>query len=192
MLTIHRLERYGRKRLRMEEEQPLERPHVPPELRDLIDRVAAHPHGLGFLNQAYLDSVAVTLGVHPFVVEAAREYLATPEGRAVMIEEVRRSRERVSPAEGPVSDEQARPASTPSPMGGSEVSKEETSGGPEELITKARGHQLGVRFLLEAPPETVAVNFGVHPFVVFRARGILTGHDPGAEDATSAELGGEG
>ena len=73
----------------------MESSRLPSELRDLIDRIAAHPHGLGFLHHAYLDGVAVTLGTHPFVVEAARELLEIPAGRAMMIEEVKQARERL-------------------------------------------------------------------------------------------------
>jgi hypothetical protein len=131
---------------------------LPTELTDLIDRVAEHPHGLGFLHQAYLDSVAVTLGVHPFVVEAARAYLETPTGRATMITRVREARERAS----------ERPRSRSSSAGVVTSAVETKS--PEELIDEARKHPLGVEFLLHAPPETVAVTFHVHPFVVFRAR----------------------
>jgi hypothetical protein len=44
---------------------------------------------------------------------------------------------------------------------------------PAELIDEAGDHPLGLDFLLQAPPETVAVTFQVHPFVVFRARVLL-------------------
>jgi hypothetical protein len=130
---------------------------LPEELRDLIERVARHHHGLGFLHQAYLESVAVTLKVHPFVVDAARAYLATPEGRQVMIEEVRRAHER-SRGGAPPAGTGAHP----------ELCKE-----AENLIRKAQEHPHGVRILAELPPEELAAEFGVHPYIVFRARGAL-------------------
>jgi hypothetical protein len=51
---------------------------LPAELADVIRRAAHYPHGLGFLHLAWADSVAVTLGVHPFAVDATRAYLETP------------------------------------------------------------------------------------------------------------------
>ena len=51
---------------------------LPAELADVVRRVAHYPHGLGFLHQAWIDSVAVTLGVHPFAVDATRALLETP------------------------------------------------------------------------------------------------------------------
>jgi hypothetical protein len=63
---------------------------LPAELADVIRRAAHYPHGLGFLHQAWADSVAVTLGVHLFAVDATRAYLETPQGRAELMEAVRR------------------------------------------------------------------------------------------------------
>ncbi len=135
---------------------------LPGELRDLIVRVAAHPHGLGFLHQAWLESVAVTLGVHPFVVEAAREYLETPEGRALLIEEVRIERERLR--------------AFPAAMAGSSRAippEPPQIDGIDDLLAASERHPLGRGFLLNGPLETVAVTLGVHPFLVIRARGAL-------------------
>jgi hypothetical protein len=149
---------------------------LPQEFSELIERVAQHHHGLGFLHQAYLESVAVTLRVHPFVVDAARAYLATPRGRAVMIEAVRdaheRSRVGTSPPPAPPADLTALP---------------ERSSEAEELIRRAEEHPRGVRVLADTPPEEVATTFAVHPYLVFRARGVLErrgiipqGRSPGA------------
>lgn len=132
---------------------------LPEELRDLIERVARHHHGLGFLHQAYLESVAVTLRVHPFVVDAARAYLATPEGRLVMIEEVRRAHDR---SRGGATPPHLEPRAQP------ELCEEADS-----LIRKAQEHPHGVRILADRPPEELAATFGVHPYIVFRARGAL-------------------
>jgi hypothetical protein len=134
---------------------------VPAELADLIERIARHPHGLGFLHKAYLESVAVTLGVHPFVVDAARAYLETKEGRAFLIEEVRRAGDRARAG-----------AAAPPPEG-------PDSGRPEagDLIQKAEGHPRGLRYLTEGAAAEIAAAFGVHPYLVFRARGILDRHE---------------
>jgi hypothetical protein len=134
---------------------------VPGELADLIERIARHPHGLGFLHRAYLESVAVTLGVHPFVVDAARAYLETADGRTFLIEAVRRAGERAKAGE-----------TAPAPHG-------PDSGRVEagELIRKAEGHPRGVRYLAEGAPAEIAAAFDVHPYLVFRARGILDRHE---------------
>lgn len=43
----------------------------------------------------------------------------------------------------------------------------------EELIREVSSSRFGEEFLLSAPAETVAVLFGVHPFVVSKARDLL-------------------
>ena len=134
---------------------------LPPELADLVQRVARHPHGLGFLHQAYIDSVAVTLGVHPFVVDAARAYLDTPEGRAALIEEVRLQHER--DRSEATSEEAAPPLRI----------QAEGLGLCRALIGAAGQHPKGVAFLTDGPPEEVAESFDVHPYLVFRARGVI-------------------
>ncbi len=130
---------------------------MPAELADLVQRVARHPHGLGFLHQAYLDSVAVTLGVHPFVVDAARAYLGTPEGRSDLIEQVRLERQR-PPADDPAGEGEEGPSSLAE---------------AERLIEAAARQPGGAELLAEGPAEKVAERFDVHPYLVFRARGLL-------------------
>ncbi len=44
----------------------------------------------------------------------------------------------------------------------------------DSLIAHARAHELGLEFLLEGAPETVAITFGVHAFVVDAARELLS------------------
>jgi hypothetical protein len=129
-----------------------------PEMRELITKLATWPHGLGFLHLADVESVAATLHVHPFTIVAAREALETPDGRAVLIEEVRRERSRLA----------ANPPTRPPCEGKSPPCRPiETE---EELIEAARKHPLGVAFFQDGDPEAVAVIFGVHPDLVFRAR----------------------
>jgi len=135
---------------------------LPAELADVVRRAAHHPHGLGFLHQAWIESVAVTLGVHPFAVDATRALLETPRGRAEVIEAVRQERHR----------ERVRPLS-PAPNLRTLHECEERS---RALIEAAREDPRGLRFLVNEPPEEVAEAFHVHPYLVFRARGILERH----------------
>jgi hypothetical protein len=67
---------------------------LPAELAGVVRRLAHYPHGLGFLHQAWIDSVAVTPGVHPFAVDATRALLETPRRREELIEAVQRERGR--------------------------------------------------------------------------------------------------
>mgnify|MGYP001189241983 CR=1 FL=1 len=46
------------------------------EVITLIDRAKSHDLGIDFLTNGALDAVAVTFGVHAFVVDAARDELA--------------------------------------------------------------------------------------------------------------------
>jgi hypothetical protein len=43
----------------------------------------------------------------------------------------------------------------------------------ESLIEEARAHELGLEFLIEGAPESVAITFGVHAFVVDAAKDLL-------------------
>jgi hypothetical protein len=49
------------------------------ETQNLIDRAIAHELGIEFLINGSLDAVAMTFGVHAFVVDAARDQLNTLE-----------------------------------------------------------------------------------------------------------------
>jgi hypothetical protein len=132
---------------------------LPAELADVVRRVAHYPHGLGFLHQAWIDSVAVTLGVHPFAVDATRALLETPRGRAELIEAVRRERE--------------RPRERPQPRTPNLRTMHDCEQRAQALIEAAREDPRGLEFLREGQPEDVAQDFHVHPYLVFRARGIL-------------------
>jgi len=120
-----------------------------------------HPHGLGFLHQSYPETVAVTLGVHPFIVDAARAYIETPEGRIAMISATREARERI----------RNDPPPTPAKAGPPEEDLQVK--GAEERSEEIRNHPLGARLLRHAPPEAIAVPFCVHLFAVLHAREIL-------------------
>lgn len=56
---------------------PWTRRPEPHEVQALIARAKDHALGLEFLLRGAHDAVAVTFGVHAFVVDAAREHLAT-------------------------------------------------------------------------------------------------------------------
>jgi hypothetical protein len=128
-------------------------------MRELITKLATWPHGLGFLHLADAEAVAATLHVHAFTVVAAREALETPEGRAWLIEAVRRERARLAKIPGPGAAPGEGKALPCRPLGTE-----------DELIEAARKHPLGVSFFQHGDPEAVAVIFGVHPDLVFRAR----------------------
>jgi hypothetical protein len=132
---------------------------LPAELADVVRRAAHYPHGLGFVHQGWIDSVAVTLGVHPFAVDATRALLETPRGREELIEAVRRER--------------VRPRERPAPHHPNLRTLHDCEQRARALIEAAREDPRGLRFLRDGPPEAVAADFHVHPYLVFRARGIL-------------------
>jgi hypothetical protein len=47
------------------------------DVDDLVRRATGHPLGLDFLRTGSLDAVSATFRVHAFVVDAARDVLAT-------------------------------------------------------------------------------------------------------------------
>jgi hypothetical protein len=147
-----------------------------PQMRELVTKLATWPHGLGFLHLADAESVAATLHVHPFTVVAAREALETPEGRALLIEQVRRERARLaaSPVSGSSRGEGRKPPVRPI----------ETE---DELLRTARAHPLGFPFFRDGDPEAVAVVFGVHPDLVFRARRRAASEEAGTRPGTARE-----
>lgn len=134
---------------------------VPAELAALIERVAHHHRGLALLHEGYIETAAIVFRVHPFVIDAARAYLATDGGRRAMIEWVREAQRHGG----------AAPVDVPVPAPG--AAGPEPCREAEELIDRARAHPHGVRALIEAPPERIAASFGVHPYIVFRALGLL-------------------
>jgi hypothetical protein len=132
---------------------------VPAELRDLIRRVAAHPGGLEFLRVGYLESVAVSLRVHPFVVDAARAYLETPAGEAYITHQVCKEMQR---HEAP-----HRPSRATAHLAAQHMEE------IERVVSAAEGHPLGTKLLLETPLETASKELGAHPFLVLRAQGLV-------------------
>ena len=47
------------------------------EIQELIERANSHDLGIEFLLNGSLDAVAVTFGVHAFVIDAARDQLTS-------------------------------------------------------------------------------------------------------------------
>ncbi len=131
----------------------------------LIERVAAYPHGLGFLHLADIETVAVLLGVSAYSVAEARDQLETRNGRKLFIRKVRKAKERFRA--GDVTSPEwtmhaLRRIKDPPPL--------KT---PEQLVEDVREHELGISFLTKGPVETVAVTFEVHPDIVLKARAIV-------------------
>ncbi len=61
----------------------------------------------------------------------------------------------------------------PSRLGSASPRPGPGTGDVESLISRARAHALGLEFLLRGAPDSVAVTFGVHAFVVDAARDRL-------------------
>jgi len=143
---------------------------IAPEVLDVIERSARLPHGLAFVHLAPLDCVALTLGVHPRLVELARACLDRPEERGPIIREYVSAVARVG-----------REPPAPAPHGEAPVPK-----GPEDLILLAERHPLGIEFLARAPLETAAVIFAAHPDAVSQAREILSRRGIALEPASES------
>ncbi|MBI5366655.1 MAG: hypothetical protein HZA54_06435 [Planctomycetes bacterium] len=160
---------------------------LPAELADLVERLAGQPHGLGFLHRGYLESVAVTLGVHPFVVDAARDYLETAAGRAELIEAVRHATERRHA--GRASAGSSPPPPPPpalAPAAAAALARE-----AEELIERVRAGApspagaTGFARLTEGTLESAARDLRVHPYLILRARGMLRCRDLERQEQSS-------
>jgi Tat protein secretion system quality control protein TatD with DNase activity len=131
-----------------------------PEIALLIERSAELRRGLAFVSRAPVESVAVTLGVHPRTVDHARDCLATPEMRSGMIREFQRA----------VVRRASRPPPCSRPLAGAlpEPTREEP-----DVLREAMTHPYGLEFVMRAPLESVAISFGVHPADVAKMRDEL-------------------
>ncbi len=127
------------------------------EFTTLVQQVSTCTEGLQTLREAHLDCAAVTLRLHPFVVDATRTYLSAIEGWDGFAREVEKR--------------------TTHPTGAGDGERDlllyGKSGEAEALIEKAEADGRGSHFLCESEPEEVIKAFEVHPYVVFRARGSL-------------------
>ncbi len=152
-----------------------------PEVLDLLERAASLPFGLQLLRLAPSDCVSTTLGVRVDVAEQARAAL----------EDDSRSDELLEAYEVAVARRRLRPeAPLPPPLPGAPPPH-----GPEELIAELLGQPGGLQLLVDAPLETVAIDFCVHPFVVEAARELVLGRglvapseDPDRPSSGSSEL----
>jgi hypothetical protein len=130
-------------------------------MQELIVRVAAYRRGLAFVHLGDTESVAVQLGLHPFVVAEAKEILGDPEGRERLQDAVRAAQEK-------------HPAPLQcAPMWPVVAACPESPHGVRELIRAAESGPGGLAFLQEGSPESVAVAFHVHPDLIFRARKVI-------------------
>jgi hypothetical protein len=139
-------------------------PALSPEVEEVLERAAALRHGLGFLHTGPLESVAITLGLDARLVARVRGQIDDPSLHPLVIESFKRAVERQRAGE--------RPAAVPAPPPPAPAM------GPADLLRAAEAHPLGLPFLADAPLETVAVTFGVTPFVVLEARALLARAGP--------------
>ena len=135
-------------------------PSPSPEVNELIRRLASFPRGVAFLDTGALECVAIVFGVCPDVILEVRGYLASHPTREWFLDQVRQAH-----------SDHPEPWHAPRPQLGS------LTPGPRTAAALARAadtHEYGISFLLESPPETVAVVFHVHPQLVLRARAVFT------------------
>ena len=130
------------------------------EMEVLLDHLALRPDGWEFLSRAPLESAAVMLEVPPAVIEEARSWLESVEGRARLtwaLLDIRRKHREIA-----ARDPGGR-APRPAPR----------SMDPRTLLAELEAFPAGPDFVRRGPPESLAVLFGVHPEVVFAARKLL-------------------
>ena len=156
----------------MEIEVLMDSARLPTEIRELFHRVAAYPGGLRLLLRGYLESIAVLFGVHPSIIESAREALHSPATRAAAIAALQEASSTVTAGASPSSASSFAIDETPQYRNA------------EELARELGGHPAGADLLFHAPVETIAVLFAVHPNIVFEARRILIagGFTPSSPD----------
>ena len=134
-------------------------PPFPAPLRALLERVVEHPLGFQLLYQGHLESVAALFAVTPDTIESARGWIADPCRRGSFTAELLAARQ--FHHEHPEVDHihgrgPAPPVPPPRTV--------------DDLLGDVEALPDGAEFLFHAPPETIAVLFAVHPFVVHEAR----------------------
>ena len=130
------------------------------EMEVLLDHLARRPDGWEFLSRAPLENAAVMLEVPPAVIDQARSWLESVEGRARLtwaLLDIRRKHREITARE---------PGRRPRPGLPRNMD-------PRTLLNELEAYPAGPDFVRRGPPETLAVLFGVHPEVVFAARKLL-------------------
>lgn len=132
-----------------------------PAVASLLERAVHQPAHFTPLRRGHLESVAALFEVHPFVVSELREQLQRPAVRRTVAEKLYRTWR----AKHPVKARSA--ATTPRRV-------PPTVAALLEAVKAAPG---GPELFMNAPTETVATVFHVHPFVVDAARAVATQHE---------------
>ncbi|MCU0254429.1 MAG: hypothetical protein MUE47_07810 [Acidobacteria bacterium] len=138
-------------------------PPFPAALRSLLKRAVEHPLGFQLLYRGHLESVAALFAVTPDAIEQARQWIADPERRGEFVGELLAAR-RFHTEHPEIDHIHGRGPAAPVPP-------RKTS---DDLVEELRRLPDGLDFLFQAPPETIAVLFGVHPFAVHEARRRLS------------------
>lgn len=126
------------------------------EFSVLVDLVAAHPGALEVFREAHTESAAITLGVHPFVIDAARSYVTEHLGWAAF--------------EAAVMQAAARPTGV---AGRAHRIEPAESSEAEAFLERAEQEPVDLERVRWGPASEVAHTHGVHPYVVYRAREAL-------------------
>jgi len=130
-----------------------------PAVASLLEKAMEQPKHFTPLRRGHLESVAALFQVHPFVVSELREQLRRPALRKAVADSLVRARR----ARRPVSKK---------PDAVKRVPKSVTA-----LLDAVKATPGGAELFMNAPTETVATLFGVHPFVVDQARAVATQHE---------------
>ena len=126
-----------------------------PEVVALLSRAATYPRGVRLLYAGQLESVAVLFDARPALVDQVRGWISDTSTRPQIAEALIRARQDAPPASRPAP---CAPRSPPT---------------AEEILGAVSDIPDGDEFLRQAPLETLAVLFQVHPRVVERARALL-------------------
>jgi hypothetical protein len=130
-----------------------------PAVASLLEKAVHQPRHFTPLRKGHLESVAALFEVHPFVVSELREQLKQPALRKTVAERLYRMWRAKRPAKVAVPAPRRRPPTVAS------------------LLDAVKAAPGGPELFLNAPTETVATVFRVHPFVVDAARAAATQHE---------------